>query len=412
MLRDMEQSTLFNLENMVWSVQELNQYLRQKLETDYRLQDLWVTGEISNLSRPASGHLYFSLKDEEATIRCVMWRFLASRQLQLPENGDSVEVHGYISLYESGGTLQIYADNIRPVGEGALFQAFIQLKTLLESEGLFDAERKRTLPEWPHRIGIVTSPSAAALQDVLNVLRRRYPMAEVILSPTTVQGEQAPDEIVLALERVNQVSNPDVILIVRGGGSVEDLWCFNDERVIRAVAASEAPTVSGIGHENDLILIDFAADKRAPTPSAAAEVATPDRADLIVDLRETRLRLESAYSTFLRTKHLSITQVQSALQFNSPRNQVTGAVQKVDSLLQRGLASLQYRLQLEKSKVEGKEQTLRAVGPPSVLERGYAIVAAESDGTIIRSVGQVSDGDRLQVQVADGQFPSTVSQKD
>jgi len=409
MLRVMEQPALFNREPAIWSVQELNRYLRQKLEQDYRLQDIWVTGEVSNLSRPSSGHLYFSLKDEEAAVRCVMWRHIASKQLQIPENGDSVEIHGYISLYESGGTLQLYADNIRPVGEGALFQAFLQLKNKLEGEGLFDIDRKRPLPEWPHRIGVVTSPSAAALQDVLNVLRRRYPMAEVILSPTPVQGEQAPQKIVDAINMINEISQPDVILIVRGGGSVEDLWCFNDERVIRAVAASEAPTISGIGHENDLILVDFAADKRAPTPSAAAELAVPDRADLLIDLNDTRKRLEAAYNAFLNTNRLSITQARSSLQLNSPRNQVDNAVQNVDNLIQRGLASLQYRLQLEKSKVIGKEQTLQAVGPPAVLDRGYAIVAAETDGSIIRSVEQVSDGDKLQIQVADGQFPSTVT---
>jgi exodeoxyribonuclease VII large subunit len=403
----MDQPALFNLDSTIWTVQELNRYLRQMMETDYRLQDLWVTGEVSNLSRPSSGHLYFSLKDEEATMRCVMWRHMVSRQLQIPQNGDSIEVHGYISLYETGGTLQLYADTIRPVGEGALFQAFMRLKLNLEAEGLFDPERKRPLPPWPHRIGVVTSPAAAALQDVLNVLSRRYPMADVILSPTTVQGDQAPEEIVLALERINQLSHPDVILLVRGGGSMEDLWCFNDEKVIRAVIASKAPVVSGIGHANDLILTDFAADQRAPTPSAAAELATPDRAELKLDLHETRLRLEGAYSRLLENNRTAVSRSLSALRLNSPRNQVANAVQQVDSLLQRGLTSLQYRLHLEKSKVSGKQQTLEAVGPPAVLQRGYAIVAAAPGGEIIRSVQQVHSGDQLTVQVSDGSFPST-----
>lgn len=408
----MEQPTLFNLEPSIWTVQELNRYLRQKLETDYRLQDLWVTGEVSNLSRPSSGHMYFSLKDEEATIRCVMWRHLVSRLLQAPEVGDSVEVHGHISIYETGGTLQLYADDVRPVGEGALFQAFIRLKNQLEAEGLFDPERKQGLPLWPHRIGVVTSPAAAAFQDVLNVLRRRYPMAEVILSPTTVQGEQAPAEIALALERINQVSKPDVILLVRGGGSMEDLWCFNDERVVRAVAESEAPVVSGIGHENDLILTDFAADKRAPTPSAAAEVATPDRAELLADLQDARARLRDAYARHLDAKRGAVRQAHAALQLNSPRNQVANAVQHVDSLIQRGLASLKYRLQIEKSKVAGRKNTLHAVGPPAVLDRGYAIVTSDPDKEIVRSTSQVHDGDHITVQVSDGSFPSTVGNQD
>ncbi|NJD58874.1 MAG: exodeoxyribonuclease VII large subunit, partial [Anaerolineae bacterium] len=217
-----------------WSVTDLTRYLRELLESDEALQDVWVKGEVSNFSRPASGHIYFTLKDTSASLRCVMWRGAAIRQRTMPRDGDAVEVHGAISVYELGGQYQLYADVIRPAGEGALYQEFLRLKAGLEAEGLFAPERKRPIPARPQRIGIITSPTGAALQDVLNTLRRRYPLVEVVLAPTPVQGDEAPPGIIAALRDVAQVARPDVILLVRGGGSIEDLWAFNDERVARA----------------------------------------------------------------------------------------------------------------------------------------------------------------------------------
>ncbi|MCX6025119.1 MAG: exodeoxyribonuclease VII large subunit, partial [Chloroflexi bacterium] len=262
----------------VWTVSALNRRVRSVLDADETLQDVWVTGEVSNLSRPASGHVYFTLKDAEASLRCVMWREIASRQI-LPREGQSVEVHGRISLYEAGGQYQLYADGVRPAGEGELYARFVALKARLEAEGLFAPERKRPLPAWPRRIAVVTSPSAAALQDVLTVLARRYPLAEVVLAATPVQGEQAPPEIVNALARANR-ARPDVILLVRGGGSLEDLWAFNEEVLVRAVAASPIPIVSGVGHEIDVSLTDLAADLRALTPTDAAVQVSPDGVQL------------------------------------------------------------------------------------------------------------------------------------
>jgi exodeoxyribonuclease VII large subunit len=227
----MLQPALFSQEPNLWTVSKLNRHIRQLLETEYRLQDLWVEGEVSSVSRPAAGHLYFSLVDGEASLRCVMWRSDADGLQSTPESGDSVEVHGHVSVYEAGGQYQLYVDDIRPAGEGALYREFLRLREKLEKDGLFDPEKKRPLPKWPHRIGVVTSPSGAALQDVINVLSRRYPLIELILSGTVVQGEGAPDAIVEALDALNQTSNPDLILLVRGGGSMEDLWAFNDEGV-------------------------------------------------------------------------------------------------------------------------------------------------------------------------------------
>ena len=269
-----------------WSVTDLTRYLRDLLESDGTLQDIWVEGEVSNFSRPASGHLYFTLKDSSAALRCVMWRNAVMRQTHLPGNGDAIEVHGSLSIYEASGHYQLYADLIRPAGEGQLYQEFLRLKAKLEAEGLFDPQRKSAIPRWPQTIGIVTSPTGAALRDMLNTIKRRYPPVKVVLTPTPVQGDQAPDGIIYAIETLNQLVKPDVILLARGGGSIEDLWAFNDEHVARAIFASQAPIVTGIGHETDFTIADFAADLRAPTPTAAAELATPNQADLKAALGE------------------------------------------------------------------------------------------------------------------------------
>ena len=269
----MSQIPLFSHQIPVsWSVTDLTRYLRELLESDELLQDVWVQGEVSNLSRPASGHLYLTLKDDSASLRCVMWRNAVLRQGFVPRDGDAIQVHGAISIYEAGGQYQLYADIFRPAGEGALFQEFLRLKALLETEGLFDPQRKRPIPSRPRCIGIVTSPTGAALQDMLNTLKRRYPLVEVVLAPTPVQGDAAPLGIITALHDVVRVANPDVIILARGGGSIEDLWAFNDERVARAIAASPVPVITGVGHETDFTIADFVSDLRAPTPTAGFHV--------------------------------------------------------------------------------------------------------------------------------------------
>lgn len=314
----MDQLVLFSAESPVLAVSEVNRYLRLLLEREEPLQALWVRGEVSNVSRPASGHLYFSLKDSQATLRCVMWRADAQRLRQLPGEGEALDIHGYISLYEAGGQVQLYADDLRPAGEGARYQEFLRLKAALEHEGLFAAERKRPLPAWPKCIGLVTSASGAALQDVLHVLQRRYSLAEVVLAPTAVQGEEATAGIPRALSRLNRRVRPDVILVVRGGGSVEDLWAFNDEGVVRAIAASAAPVVTGIGHETDYTLADFAADVRAPTPSAAAEIATPSQHEIGQQVTTLRLRLASSLMRSVRRGQAELQARRDSLRLISP----------------------------------------------------------------------------------------------
>jgi len=404
MLTNVRQFSFFSQDLVIWTVTELNQHVRQVLESDYRLQDVWVSGEVSNLSQPASGHLYFTLKDESGSLRCVMWRPDVARLLLNPQNGEAVEIHGRISVYEAGGQYQLYADRIRPAGEGVLFREFLRLRDTLEAEGLFAPERKRELPGKPQRIGVVTSPSAAAFRDVIHVLRRRYPLVEVVLSPTPVQGEEAPPKIVAALQALNDYSKPDVILVVRGGGSLEDLKAFNDEAVVRAVANSVAPVVSGIGHETDLILIDFAADVRAPTPSAAAEIVTPDRHELQMDVQDLGDRLIKNFEDHVLELRWQLLERKTALARVSPRAKVFNAQQQVDDLSQRAIVAMRHQISLHKTALEGLSQTLRVIDPSSILERGFALVSKQKDGSIVRSVEQISEGDLIHVRLSDGRF--------
>jgi exodeoxyribonuclease VII large subunit len=410
MLRDMSQLSILGFQSTIWSPIELNRHIRQLVESDYRMSDLWLAGEVTNLSQPASGHLYFTIRDAEAAVRCVMWKQDAAGLHRLPKDGEAIETHGNISVYEAGGQYQLYVDEVRFSGEGELYQQYLLLKERLETEGLFAEQRKRALPRWPRRIGIVTSPTGAALRDVLNVLRRRYPLAEAIVSPTPVQGEAAPDRIVEAMQALAEYE-PDVVLLVRGGGSVEDLWAFNDERVVRAVVASVAPVVTGIGHETDVLLSDFAADVRAPTPSASAEIVTPDSEELKIEVSEMQIGLARAWTDYRRRLQTALQVQRKALELVSPQARVDSARQRVDEYLHRATSAVHHEIALHKAAVGGLIQTLQAVGPDTVLARGYAVVRNSRDGSIIKSVSQVKTGDELQVRVSDGNFGAKATGK-
>ncbi|MFL7869446.1 MAG: exodeoxyribonuclease VII large subunit [Anaerolineales bacterium] len=405
----MSQPSLFA--SVTWTVSRLTQHIRTLLESDVTLQDVWVQGEISNLGRPASGHIYFTLKDAGASLRGVMWKGDA-RRLTLPlQDGMEIEAHGRIGVYEPQGQYQFYADIIRPVGEGALYQEFLRLKARLETEGLFDAERKRPIPDLPHKIGIVTSATGAALRDMLNTLRRRLPLAEVILAPSPVQGDEAPPSLVAALDSLAQLE-PDVILLARGGGSIEDLWAFNDERVVRAVAACDVPVISGVGHETDFTLCDFAADLRAPTPTAAAELATPiTLIDLSAYLQGMNTRLVASTLNLLTAQRSELTASASRLRFVSPLRRIQTDRQRLDDFARRGISALKHRVALDRSRLQGFERRLEALNPLAVLGRGYAVVSRQADGKLVSQVGQVKSGDRLRVRVSDGEFGATVSQE-
>jgi len=391
------------IEPQSWSITDLTSYLRNLLESDRYLQDLWVVGEVSNFSTPSSGHLYFTLKDAGSSIRCVMWRNIALRQTYLPRDGDEIEVHGNISIYEAAGQYQLYVDRIRPVGAGALFQAFLRLKDRLEQEGLFDPARKKPLPKWPKLIGIVSSPTGAALRDMLNTLRRRFPLVEVVLAPTPVQGADAPVGIASALEKLNLEVKPDLILLARGGGSIEDLWAFNDEAVARAIADSKAPVITGVGHETDFTIADFVSDLRAPTPTAAAELATPDRADLVANLIDHRERLQHAVVNVVNSCQWGLQNLKADLVALSPQSRIRNDLQRLDDYTRRAQSILSHTLKLKQTQVSGLGQRLVALNPTGILERGYALVE-KKDGELVRSVNQVVTGESLNVRVQDGDF--------
>jgi len=403
------QPTLFA--SVQWTVTRLTAHLRQVIEADPALQDVWVRGELSNVSRPASGHLYFTMKDAGASLRGVMWKINASR-LKIPlRDGMEVEAHGKIGLYEIGGQYQLYADVLRPVGEGALYAEFLRLKATLEAEGLFDSARKREIPQLPRRIGIVTSATGAALRDMLNTLRRRLPIADVILAPSPVQGADAPPALVAALQNLNRLK-PDTILIARGGGSIEDLWAFNDERVVRAVAASDAPVISGVGHETDFTLTDFASDLRAPTPTAAAELATPVTLfDLASAMSGLGQRVEMALTNRIQSNRVELSSIESRLKFYSPARRLQSERQRADEWSRRLEAASAHRLALEAEKVAGLGKRLVALSPFEVLARGYAVVTRPADGSLIRSVGQVNGDEQIQIRVSDGKFDAVVKRK-
>jgi exodeoxyribonuclease VII large subunit len=367
-----------------------------------------VQGEISNLSRPASGHVYFTLKDANASLKCVMWKTSATRLNLSLRDGMAVEVHGKIGIYEPQGLYQLYADQIRGVGEGALYQEFMRLKAMLEAEGLFDPNRKRHIPELPHKIGIVTSATGAALRDMLNTLRRRMPLVKVILAPAPVQGTEAPPALVKAIEALDRLGL-DIIIIARGGGSIEDLWAFNDERVVRTVADALTPIICGVGHETDFTLCDFAADLRAPTPTAAAELATQiTKLDLQAELQTYKSRLASAAISLIAEQKSLISSLTAQLRHLSPARLIQSERQRVDELSRRALMSVLYRINLQKNHFEGTQKRLEALSPLAVLARGYAVVTRKDDGSVVSRVGQVKPGQQIQVRVADGQFDAEV----
>jgi len=391
-----------------FTVSKLTFHIRKLLEENETLQDVWVQGEVSNLSRPASGHVYFTLKDANASLRCVMWKTSAARLSLSLRDGMEVEVHGRVGVYEPQGQYQLYADQIRPLGEGALFQEFLRLKAMLEAEGLFAAERKRPIPEFPKRIGIITSSSGAALRDILNTLRRRQPLTEVLLAPSPVQGDEAPPALVNALRLLNSHS-PDVLIIARGGGSIEDLWAFNDERLVRAVAASQAPVISGVGHETDFTLCDFAADLRAPTPTAAAELATSiTLEDLRFQLSDLQSRLVSSTLNLVAERKAALSFLKTQIGYLSPVRRIQSEIQRVDDLSRRMYSSLIHRIELQSSHIKGLTRRLEALSPLAVLARGYAVVTRKEDGRVVSQVRQVKVGAAIQVRVADGVFDAEV----
>jgi exodeoxyribonuclease VII large subunit len=386
-------------------VGQLAVYLRELLESNDALYDCWVSGEVSNVSQTSSGHYFFTLKDKDAQMKSVLFRQQALWQTVLPTNGAQIVAHGRVSLYEATGNLQFYVDMLQEEGQGALYLAYEQLKATLEAQGLFAPERKRPLPPLPRRIGIVTSPQAAALQDILTVLNRRYPLAEVILAPTQVQGEGASRQIAAAIASLNALDSAeavDVIIVARGGGSIEELWAFNEEVVARAVYTSRVPVVSGVGHETDFTIIDYVADLRAPTPSAAAELVAPDTADLQYTIDSWRRVLVSDMTGRLAIAWDEIESERKQLQRLSPLWQVDSDRQRVTVMAAGMETNLRHVLALQTERVKSARERLDALSPLQILKRGYAIVRDLDTGKVVSGVHDTEPGHLIEIRVSDG----------
>jgi exodeoxyribonuclease VII large subunit len=391
-----------------WTVSALTAYVRELFELDYRLQDLEVTGEISNYVQARSGHLYFTLKDESAQLKCVMWRNAAERLRFRPEEGDAVIARGQISVYEANGVYQLYVNAMRPAGRGDLALAFEALKEQLAADGLFDAEHKKAIPSFPRRIGIVTSADGAALRDILNVLRRRCALVSVLIAPTLVQGAEAPAGIVRALQWLDGRDDLDTIIIARGGGSIEDLWAFNDERVARAIYATRHPVICGVGHETDFTIADFVADLRAPTPSAAAELAVPDLDELRPIVAGLERALAARMGAILDERGYQLRSLERALRHLGPQMRLDSFRQQLDSYVDAVERSMARRLDRLQGRHALAAARLEAISPLATLARGYAIVR-QQDGRVVRRASQVGTGEPLDVRVADGRFAVRVT---
>lgn len=394
----------------VWSVAQLSRYLKELLETDEVVREVWVRGEISGCKTYASGHCYFTLKDAEAQLPCVFFKHARQRSTA-PElrDGMAVAAGGRISFYERDGKLQLYVEQVELLGEGALYLRFEQLKARLAAEGLFEDERKRPLPLAPQVIGIITSLQAAALRDMLRVLRTRYPLARVVLSPTLVQGTEAPSAIARALDLLNEYGEADVILVARGGGSIEELWAFNEEIVARAIARSRIPVISGVGHETDFTIADFVADYRASTPTAAAMAAAPNLADWLAALQERRQELTLLLDDLLLRYHEDLDQAGRELARQSPRSRLERLQQQLDGTIETLQSEVQHKLVLQSERLKGTALRLHSLSPLLTLARGFSVVRRAEDQRIVTSVQQVQPGDLLNIQVADGRISAKVN---
>jgi exodeoxyribonuclease VII large subunit len=386
-------------------VTDLNRRVRSLLDADATLADVWVEGEVSQPSYPASGHCFFVLKDPNSQIRAALFREELARAVVRPEHGMNVIVHGRVRAYEPQGVYQLYVTSITPAGAGDLHARYEELRRKLAAEGLFEEARKRTVPRWPRRIGVVTSEQGAVWRDIGNVLRRRYPLVELVLSPSVVQGDTAAPAIVRALRRLYAQPGIDTIILARGGGSLEDLWSFNDERVVRAVADAPVPIIVGVGHESDTTLADFAADLRAPTPSAAAELATPDGTQLPSILARFRDRAGAALLGRAAESRRFLDSEARALGRLAP--DLGAARQRASDLVDRGSRAVHDRLERRRMALASAHDALRALSPAATLERGYAVARA-ADGRIVRDPATIAAGDALDVIVARGTVETRV----
>lgn len=393
------------MEPLIATVTQLNAYMKRVVEGQTALNDIWIKGEISNFKRHYSGHIYITLKDDGGVLKAVMFKSAAAGLTFSPEDGMKVLARGRIGVYEQSGTYQLYINEMSPDGVGELYVAYEQLKKRLAEEGLFDERKKKPIPKYPERVGVVTATTGAAVRDIINVITRRYPYCEIIIYPSLVQGAGAKENIVEAIEYFNEHKLCDTLIVGRGGGSIEDLWAFNEECVARAIYASEIPVISAVGHETDFTIADFVADLRAPTPSAAAEVAVPSQLELASRISMLAGRLKSAEVNYIKNKRLRV----EKLQLRTPQSRIDDSRQKLDTLLKQAEQSFKLKLS-EKTKIMSQlAAKLGALSPLSVLGRGYSI-AENADGNVIRSVRELSVDTDFSLHLADGECNCTVKE--
>lgn len=392
----------------VYSVSELTLEIKAVLERTPSFHSVLVRGEISNFKHHTSGHMYFTLKDAHSRLKCVMFRGKNRKLTFRPEDGLNVVAGGTISLYEAAGEYQLYVEELFPAGQGALYLAFEQLKERLRGEGLFDEARKRPLPYLPRTVGIVTSPTGAAVRDILSVLRRRFPTVNIVLAPAIVQGDEGPASVAQGITRLNARRDVDVMIVGRGGGSLEELWTFNDERVARAIAASRIPVISAVGHETDVTIADFVADRRAPTPSAAAEMAVPDWGALVRDVQALRERLITSQTKYVHSLRERLRYLQQSPALSRPLDRLRQQMQQVDDVVHRLVTVQKHALSAQRQRLDALVAQLDSLSPLATLSRGYAICRRKDADEVLRDAADVQAGDLVDVRLHRGEFTCRV----
>lgn len=393
------------------TVSQVNEYIKYLIEEEVMLQDIYVSGEVSNFKKHSSGHYYFTLKDKSSEIKAIMFRSYAQKVKFKIENGLKVVVHARISVFEQAGIYQLYVNSIEPEGIGSLNLAYEQLKEKLFKEGLFDDKYKKPLPKFPLKIGVITSPTGAAIKDIINVATRRFPLASIILYPSLVQGEDAPNELISGIDYFNITNNVDVIIIGRGGGSIEDLWAFNDETLARTIFGSKIPVISGVGHEIDFTICDFVADVRAATPSAAAELATPNLEESISKINSFKSRSISVLQAKIIESKSRLNSICSMKVLKKPETILEIPKIKLENIKSDLVNSIKNRISSTKSTFTNTVSKINALNPLSVLTRGYSVVS-NSSGAVVKSIKQVSINSEINIKLSDGAIKASVISKE
>ena len=390
------------------TVTELNSYIKNLIDSDRNLSAVTVTGEISNLTDHRSGHLYFTLKDIDSQIKAVMFRSSRQRLKFMPEEGMKVTVHGSVSVYSQGGSVQLYANNMTPDGVGALYKAYEQLKQKLSAEGLFSSENKKEIPRYPEKIGVITSPTGAAVRDIINVTGRRFPLAKIYLYPALVQGDASEASLINALDYLDKSNLVDVIIIGRGGGSIEDLWSFNSEALARRIFSAKTPIISAVGHETDFTICDFVADMRAPTPSAAAEIAVPDIKELMLSLDDTALRVEKSTKRILDSKKRELDLIKRAAVLNDAHAIFEERYTNLSDFSRRLQSAITGSISEKRASLAILSGKADALSPLSVLSRGYGII--EKNGKSVKSTVDLTVGDEVRITLSSGKVDAQITE--